>query len=174
MHRLERWNSIRYEIAAAVALTLYVQAATNFIYPAPDTSEATWRRHALLFWSESATSIRTIKECERARNAVPSGARAFIPDDAPQVQWYLRDFAQTDSADDANIVVKIGKTQSGSLAGNPDAPEFGFEEWWNPDFGKLTTIRAIRYLLTQRAWSDVEIRDLEIQVSKPGDAAEER
>ena len=90
------------------------------------------------------------------------------------MQWYLRDFAQTDSADDANIVVKIGKTQSGSLAGNPDAPEFGFEEWWNPDFGKLTTIRAIRYLFTQRAWSDVEIRDLEIQVSKPGDAAEER
>ena len=139
MHRSERWNSIRYAIVAAVALTIYVQLAINFVYPAPDTSEAPWRRHALLFWSEPATSIRTVKECERARNAVsPAGASAMIPDDAPQVQWYLRDFTQTDSPADANVVVTIGKTESGAVAGNPDAPEFGFEEWWNPDFRKLT------------------------------------
>ena len=76
-----------------------------------------------------------------SRNAVsPAGASAMIPDDAPQVQWYLRDFAQTDSPADANIVVTIGKTQSGAVAGNPDAPEFGFEEWWTPDFRKLTTV----------------------------------
>ena len=106
----------------------------NFVFPVPDTSEAAWRRHALLFWSVPATTIRTVKECERARNAVPTGARAFIPDDAPQVQWYLRDFTQTDSPADANVVVTIGKTQSGAVAGNPDAPEFGFEEWWKPDF----------------------------------------
>ena len=164
MHRLERWNSIRYAIAAAVALTLYVQVVTNFVYPAPDPSEASWRRHALLFWSVPATSVRTVKECARARNGAPSGAKVFIPDDASQVQWYLRDFTQTESPDDANIVVTIGKTQSGALAGNPDAPEFGFEEWWNPDFGKLTAVRAIEYLFTQRAWSDIEIRDLEITV----------
>jgi len=164
MHRLERWNSIQYAIAAAVALTLYVQITINFIYPAPDTSEASWRRHALLFWSVPATSIRTVKECDRARNAAPTGAKAFIPDDAPQVQWYLRDFTQTDSPDDANIVVTIRNTESGAVPGNPDAPQFGFEEWWNPDFTKLTTLRALRYLLTQRAWSDVEIRDLEITV----------
>ena len=164
MHRSERWNSIRYAIAAAVALTLYVQIATNFVYPAPDTSEAPWRRHALLFWSEPATSIRTVKECERARNAAPPGARAFIPDDAPQVQWYLRDFTQTESPADANIVVTIGKTESGAVAGNPDASQFGFEEWWTPDFSKLTTFRAIRYFLTQRAWSDVEIREIQIAI----------
>lgn len=169
MHRLERWNSIRYAIAAAVALTLYVQITANFIYPAPDTSEASWRRHALLFWSVPATSIRTVKECDRARNAAPTGAKAFIPDDAPQVQWYLRDFTQTDSPDDANIVVTIGETQSGAVPGNPD-PQFGFEEWWNPDFTKLTPLRAIRYLLTQHAWSDVEIRDLEINVKRPAPA----
>jgi hypothetical protein len=162
MHGSERWNSIRFALAAAVALTLYIQIATNFIYPAPDTSEASWRRHALLFWSEPATSIRTVKECERVRNAVPPGARAFIPDDAPQLQWYLRDFTQAASPDDANIVVTIGKTESGAVAGNPDASEFGFEEWWTPDFSKLTTFRAIRYFLTQRAWSDVEIRELGI------------
>ncbi len=169
MHRLERWNSIRYAIAAAVALTLYVQITANFIYPAPDTSEASWRRHALLFWSVPVTSIRTVKECDRARNAAPTGAKAFIPDDAPQVQWYLRDFTQTDSPDDANIVVTIGETQSGAVPGNPD-PQFGFEEWWNPDFTKLTPLRAIRYLLTQHAWSDVEIRDLEINVKRPAPA----
>jgi hypothetical protein len=164
MHGSERWNSIRFALAAAVALTLYIQIATNFIYPAPDTSEASWRRHALLFWSEPATSIRTVKECERVRNAVPPGARAFIPDDAPQLQWYLRDFTQAASPDDANIVVTIGKTESGAVAGNPDASEFGFEEWWTPDFSKLTTFRAIRYFLTQRAWSDVEIRELGIAI----------
>jgi predicted membrane-bound mannosyltransferase len=171
MHRLERWNAIRYAIAAALAITLYIQIAVNFIYPAPDTSEASWRRHAPLFWSVPTTSIRTVKECERARNAVSqAGARALIPDDAPQVQWYLRDFAQTNSPADANIVVTIGKTQSGALAGNPDAPEFGFEECWNPDFRALTIVGAIRYFFTQRVWSDVEIRDLQIQVSKPGGA----
>src|ERR1700722_7502978 len=167
IHGSERWNSIRYALVAAVALTLYVQIATNFVYPAPDTSEASWRRHALLFWSEPATSIRTVKECERVRNAAPPGARAFIPDNAQQVQWYLRDFTLAASPEDANIVVKIGKTESGAVAGNPDPSKFGFEEWWTPDFSKLTTFRAIRYFLTQRAWSDVEIRELGIKVSKP-------
>ena len=170
MHRSERWNSIRYAIAAAVVFTLYVQFAANFVHPAPDTSEAPWRRHALLFWSEPATSIQTVRECKRARNAVsPAGAAAMIPDDneTPQVRWYLRDFALTDSPAAANIVVTIGKTQSGALAGNPDAPQFGFEEWWTPDFGTLTMAGAIRYLLTQTAWSDVEIRDLEIAIPRP-------
>ncbi len=173
MHRSVRWDSIRYAMAAAVALTVYVQIVTNFVYPAPDTSEAPWRRHALLFWSEPATSIRTVKECERAQSAAADGASALIPDDAPQVQWYLRDFEQTDAAADASILVTMGKTQSGAAAGNPDVPQFGFEEWWNPDFGKLTVAGAIKYFFTQRAWSDVEIRELEIEVSKPGGAAKE-
>ncbi len=171
MHQSERWYSIRYAIAAGVALTLYVQLTVNFVYPAPDSSEAPWRRHALLFWSEPATSIQTVRECRRASNAVsPARASAMIPDDnqTPQVRWYLRDFALTDSPAAANIVVTIGKTQSGALAGNPDAPDFGFEEWWTPDFGTLTIAGATRYLLTQRAWSDVEIRDLEIAIPPPG------
>ena len=170
MHRSERWNSIRFAIAAAVALTLYVQFAANFVHPAPDTSEAPWRRHVMLFWSDPTTSIQTVRECKRARNAVsPAGASAMIPDDneTPQVRWYLRDFALTDSPAAANIVVTIGRTQSGALAGNPDAADFGFEEWWTPDFGTLTMAGAIRYLLTQRAWSDVEIRDLEIAIPRP-------
>ena len=170
MHQSERWNSIRYAVAAGVALTLYVQFAVNFVHPAPDTSEAPWRRHALLFWSDPTTSIQTVRECKRARNAVsPAGASAMIPDDneTPQVRWYLRDFALTDSPAAANIVVTIGKTQNGALAGNPDAPQIGFEEWWTPDFGTLTIAGAIRYLLTQRAWSDVEIRDLEIAIPRP-------
>jgi hypothetical protein len=63
--------------------------------------------------------------------------------------------------------VTVGKTQSGALAGNPDASQFGFEEWWTPDFRTLTIAGALRYLLTQRTWSDVEIRDLQVVVS-PG------
>lgn len=168
LHQSERWSSVRYAIAAAVALTVYVQVMTNFVYSAPDTSEAPWRRHALLFWSEPTTSIRTVRECARVRREVPaSGVSAFIPDDAPQVQWYLRDFEQAASAKSANVVVTIGKTQPGSMAGNAESSEFGFEEWWTPDFSALTTGRAIDYLFTQRAWSDVEIRDLAISVSLP-------
>ena len=141
--------------------------ATNFVYPAPDTSEAPWRRHALLFWSEPATSIQTVRECDRALDEAPADASAMIPDDAPQVQWYLRDLEPTDSAADANLVVTIGDTESGAVAGNPDALEFGFEEWWTPNFGALTVERALTYFFTQRAWSDVEIRDLKIAKSKP-------
>jgi predicted membrane-bound mannosyltransferase len=164
MHRTLRWTSIRFVIAAALALTLYVQIATNFVFPVPDPSEAAWRRHALLFWSVPATTIRTVKECERARAAVSPGATAFIADDAPQVQWYLRDLTQTASPDDANIVVKIDPPENGALAGNPDVPQFGFEEWWTPDFRALTISGAIKYFFTQRPWSEVEIRDLEIAI----------
>ena len=54
-----------------------------------------------------------------SRNAVSPGAHAFIPDDAPQVQWYLRDFTQTASPEDANIVVTIGKTRKRRGRGQP-------------------------------------------------------
>jgi len=168
LHRSERWSSIRNAMAAAIVLTLYVQIATNFVHPAPDTSEAPWRRHALLFWSEPTTSIQTPTECERARNAAPGAANAMIPDDAPQVQWYLRDLALTDSITDASIVVNIGNTERGAVAGNPDARQFGFEEWWSPNFHTLTAARAIAYFFTQQTWSDVQIRSLEIATQKPG------
>jgi predicted membrane-bound mannosyltransferase len=168
IHQLERWTSVRYAVAAAVAVTLCVQLTTNFVYPAPDTSEAPWRRHALLFWTEPTTSIRTVRECERVRREIPAtAASAFIPDDAPQVQWYLRDFEQTASPKSASIVVTIAKTQPGSMAGDAASGEFGFEEWWTPKFSALTAGRAIDYLFTQRAWSDVEIRDLAISVPPP-------
>ena len=66
-------------------------------------------------------------------------------------------------AEEANIVVTIGKTQSGAVAGNPDATQFGFEEWWTPDFQHADDVsRAIEYFFTQRAWSDVEIREIQI------------
>jgi hypothetical protein len=166
MHRSERWRSIRYAVAGVIGLTIYVQLTVNFVYPAPDVSEAPWRRHALLFWSDPATSIQTVRECARARNAVPpAGATAMVPDDAPQVQWYLRDYTPTASPDGASIVVTVGKTRSGSLAANPDAPQFGIEESWTPNFHKLTAAAAISYLLTERAWSEVEIRDLQIVIA---------
>ncbi|MGH7924751.1 MAG: hypothetical protein ACREQH_09205 [Candidatus Binatus sp.] len=167
-HQSARWGSIRYGLAAAAALTVYVQCVTNFIYPAPDASEAPWRRHALLFWSEPATSIQTVGECARVRAAVSSaGATAMVPDDAPQVQWYLRDLTATDSPEAASIVVTVGETQWGAEAGDPDGSRFGFEEWWAPDFHALTAARAIEFFFTQRVWSDVAIRNLEIAMAKP-------
>jgi len=37
--------------------------------------------------------------------------------------------------------------RSGSLVANPDAPQFGFEESWAPNFHALTPAAAISYLL---------------------------
>ena len=171
IHQWPTWDWIRYALAAVAAFSLHAQLLANFAYSAPDTSEAPWNRHALLFWSESATSIQTPKECARAANSVSfRGATATVPDDAPQVAWYLRDLAPADSPMSANLVVVVGETKSGALAGNPDAPQFGFEEFWTPDFHRLTLGAALRYFLTMRAWSDVEIRDLEIQLQRSAGA----
>jgi predicted membrane-bound mannosyltransferase len=167
MHHSARWDSIRYALAGAAVMTLYVQFLTNFAYSAPDTSEAPWNRHALLFWSEPATAIQVRKECARAENSVPiHGASVVVPDDAPQLGWCLRDLKRADNAASASLVVTVGPTRSGAVAGNPDAPQFGFEESWNPDFHKMRFTSAIRYFLTMRAWSDVEIRDLEILIQR--------
>jgi uncharacterized protein (TIGR03663 family) len=167
MHHSLRWPSIRYALAGVAALTLHVQFLTNFAYPAPDTSEAPWNRHALLFWAEPATAIQVRKECARAENSVPiHGASVIVPDDAPQLAWCLRDLPRANSAASASLVVTVGPTRSGGVAGNPDAPQFGFEESWSPDFHRMTIVGALRYFLTMRAWSDVEIRDLEILIQR--------
>jgi uncharacterized protein (TIGR03663 family) len=167
MHHSARWDSIRFALAGAAVLTIHVQFLTNFAYPAPDTSEAPWNRHALLFWAEPGTAIQVRKECARAENSVPiHGASVVVPDDAPQIAWCLRDFKRANDAASASLVVTVGPTRSGAVAGNPDAPQFGFEESWNPDFQKMRFTSAIRYFLTMRAWSDVEIRDLEILIQR--------
>jgi hypothetical protein len=167
MHHSVRWNSTRYALAGVAALTLHVQFLTNFAYPAPDTSEAPWNRRALLFWASPATAIGVRKECARAENSVPvHGASVVVPDDAPQLAWCLRDLARANNAASASLVVTVGPTRSGAVAGNPDAPQFGFEESWNPDFHRMTFAGALRYFLTMRAWSEVEIRDLEILIQR--------
>lgn len=170
LHRSERWPSIRYGIAAFAALTIWVQLTTNFICRAPNTNEAAWNRHALLYWQTPTTSLQTRKEFSRAAGSVTANGmtasilRAYIPDDAPQARWYLRDFAAANAPDAAAIVVTIVGTQTGSAPRNPEPGAFGFEEWWNPDYRLLTIGSAIRYLITQRVWSDVQIRDAKIEV----------
>ena len=178
MHDSARWVSIRIPLAAFAALTLYIQVMTNFVFPAPDASEKPWNRHALLFWSEPATTIQTPLECARARASVSSdSATAMIPDDAPQISWYLRSLAPTDIREAANIAVSIpDKIDSGAL-GNPSPSQFGFEESWTPAYDRLTVIDAFQYLFTQRVWragdqragdqNDVQIRDLDLVVRRP-------
>ena len=165
MFHSTRWNLLRYPIAALAALTIWVQLTTSFVFSAPNTNEAAWDRHALLYWDTQTTSIRTRNEFRRAVAAVAgTGATVSIPDDAPQARWYLREFAAAESPATASIVVTLGSTQAGSAAGNTEAGSFGFEEWWRPDYRRLTIGSAIRYFFTQRAWSDVQIRDARIEV----------
>ncbi|HYL60769.1 MAG TPA: hypothetical protein VEU51_18025, partial [Candidatus Acidoferrales bacterium] len=166
LHRSESWKSMRWAIAALAALTIWVQLTTSFAFPAPNTNEAAWDRHALLYWQTPATSVQTRRELRRAAAAVASGAGATvsIPEDAPQARWYLREFAAAPSPDTAAIVVTLGSTQAGSAAGDTEPGSFGLEEWWNPNYRCLTIGSAIRYFFTQRAWSDVQIRDARIEV----------
>ncbi|MDO8432584.1 MAG: hypothetical protein Q7S58_09265, partial [Candidatus Binatus sp.] len=168
MHDSIRWEAIRIPIAIAAALTIYLQVMTNFVYATPDVSEKPWDRHALLFWTAPTTTIETRRECARAASSVTAEASAaMIPAEAPQVAWYLRKFAPTDSRDAANIVVTIPEKTSSAAVGSASPAQFGFEESWTPAYDKMRAMDAIQYLFTQRVWNEVQIRDLELVVRRP-------
>lgn len=161
LHHLDAWRSIRYPLAALAALTLYTQALTGFIFAAPNSTEAPWARHALLFWSEPATSQQTPAECAHAAAQV-SGAdvTVFIPDDAPSIEWYFPSMDRATSPDDATIVVQI--TPPGASANSPRTDKgFVFEETWTPNLHALSLKSALQFIVDARPWSDVKVRDAE-------------
>ncbi len=162
LHHLDAWRTLRYPLAALVALTLYAQVLTGFIYPAPDSTEAPWARHALLFWSMPATSAQTPAQCARAQAQVSPDATVWIPDDAPALEWYFRSMNVADSPDAANIVARIAP------AANPDATRtdkgFAFEETWTPILHALSLKSALQFMFVARPWSEVQVRELDFQI----------
>src|SRR5260370_32136741 len=102
LHHTIAWSIIRYPLAMLVLLTLYIQMANNFVWYAPDASQAPWARTALLYWTDPATPLQTPVECPRVIALLPkAGASAFFATHSPVLRWYLRSLAPVAKADGA-------------------------------------------------------------------------
>jgi len=109
LHHTVAWSILRYPLAVLALLTLSVQVANNFIWYAPDASEAPWARTALLFWTEPATTLQTPVECARVIGQLPPHkASAFFASDSPVLRWYLRALTPAATAEGADAIVRPG------------------------------------------------------------------
>ncbi|HEY6394757.1 MAG TPA: hypothetical protein VIX12_05010 [Candidatus Binataceae bacterium] len=164
LHHLPTWNIARYAIAIVAVTTLYVQVMVNFVYPAPDSSEPPWARHALLFWSEPATSIQTPGECAHALESIPPDGAAMLPDGAPVMAWYLRGLSRTQDKANANLIASAAIAAMSASSSDQETYQFGIEESWSPDLRSIGARQAARFFFTSRPWNPVNLRDVEIQV----------
>ena len=115
LHHTAAWSILRYPLAVLALLTLSVQVANNFIWYAPDASQAPWARTALLYWTEPATTLQTPAECARVLSqAPPHGASAFFATDSPVLRRYLRALAPAAKAEGADAIV--GSAEPASLS----------------------------------------------------------
>ena len=160
------WPPARIAIAALGILTLYVAALVNFVYPAPNTAQASWRRHLLLYWTEPTTTIQTRHECMRILS-VPQNADAsfWAPPYAPQVSWYLNSMRAAPARPAAQIAIAVPPFSSSGPR------EFSLEESWNPDPAKLTLRSAVLYFALMRPWTDaITYNDLRVTEQTPAAA----
>jgi uncharacterized protein (TIGR03663 family) len=173
LHHTSAWRIIRYPLAALAALTLYVQVLTNFVYAAPNASEASWARHANLFWFDGATTVQTRDESARALEGItPADATVFFKDDhrdLPALEWYLRTLRPVDKRA-ATVVVE---PKPDSIGNDPDSGvrtfSFDSDESWSASSKGLDLSRALAYFFTARAWGPIETHQATIIV-KPGRA----
>jgi hypothetical protein len=170
LHHTSAWRIIRYPLAALAALTLYVQVLTNFVYAAPDASEASWARHANLFWFDGATTVQMRDESARALDGItPADATVFFKDDhsdLPALEWYLRTLRPVDKPDAATVVVE---PKPDSMATDSGVRTFSFDsnESWSASSKGLDLSRALAYFFNARAWGPIETHQATIIV-KPG------
>ena len=172
LHHTSAWRIIRYPLAALAGLTIYVQVLTNFVYAAPDASEASWARHANLFWFDGATTRQTRDESALALEGItPANATVFFKDndsDLPALEWYLRTLRPVDKPDAATVVVE---PKPESMANDPDsgirAFSFDSDESWSATLKGLDLQRALAYFFTAREWGPIETHSSTIIV-KPG------
>jgi len=174
LHHTSAWRIIRYPLAALAALTLYVQVLTNFVYAAPDASEASWARHANLYWFEGATTSQTRDESARALEGItPADATVFFKDndnDLPALLWYLRTLRPVDKPGAATVVVE---PKPDSMPNDPDSATFSFDfdESWSATSKGLDLPRALAYFFTARAWGPIETHVATIIVKRGPEVA---
>ena len=146
-------------------LTLCVQVANNFIWYAPDASQAPWARTALLYWTEPATTLQTPVECARVTGqAPPHGASAFFAADSPVLRWYLRALAPAATAEGATAIVGSVEPASLSEAQGLTTYEFELSDTWHPSWWSLSPQAALHYLASAHAWTPLDSRRVTIAV----------
>jgi uncharacterized protein (TIGR03663 family) len=165
LHHTFAWSIVRYPLAALALAALYVQVANNFIWYAPDASQAPWARTALLYWTEPATSMQTPVQCARVAGQMPPrGASAFFASDSPVLRWYLRALTPAATAESAAAIVGGVEPASLSQAQGVTTYEFELDDAWHPDWRTLSPRSALHYLLSTTAWAPLDSHRVTIAV----------
>jgi len=165
LHHTVAWSIVRYPLAVLALLTLCVQVANNFIWYAPDASQAPWARTALLYWTEPATTLQTPVQCARVTSqAPPHGASAFFAADSPVLRWYLRALTPAATAEGATAIVSSVEQVSLSQAQGFTTYEFELSDTWHPAWRSLSPQAAMHYLASARAWTPLDSRRVTVGV----------
>jgi hypothetical protein len=165
LHHSQFWGYGRYLIAAIAILTVYEQIATNFIHSVPDASEATWARHANLYWGKDATTIETAREARAILTQLaPGNLTVFIEGSwPPALRWCLRSLRPVGSIDQASVVIDTNQPRKLDLDPSRTV-QFDYSESWIADPAALDERRALRFFFLQQPWGDVVMRSAEIAV----------
>jgi uncharacterized protein (TIGR03663 family) len=181
LHHTYVWRFARYPVVMFVLVAVYVQVLSNFVYSAPDASEAPWARHANLYWRGGATTLQTRDRIAEALKPLsPADATVFLSGEwPPALRWYLRALRPALNPDTAAVVVDLAPATEGSA--DADKYQFDFEQSWEgPQVrtaGRDTAPRSfdgapapvgarqlLHYALTSRIWGHVEGRAVGITV----------
>lgn len=171
LHHTHVWRFARYPVVLFVLLAVYVQVLSNFVYPAPDASEAPWARHANLYWRGGATTLQTRDRIvEALKPPLPADATVFLSGEwPPALRWYLRTLGPALNPDAAAVVVDLAPATEGSA--EADKYQFDFEQSWEPQFRTVDARQLLRYALTGRLWGDVKASAVGITVRPPSTSA---
>jgi predicted membrane-bound mannosyltransferase len=157
LHHTVAWSILRYPLAVLALLTLSVQVANNFIWYAPDASQAPWARTALLYWTTPATTLQTPVECARVISQLPPHkASAFFANDSPVLRWYLRALIPAGSAEGADAIVGSTEPAALSQAQGLTTYEFELDDVWHPAWWSLSPRAAMHYLASARPWTPLD------------------
>jgi hypothetical protein len=173
-HHTNAWRYIRYVVATLVALTIYMQLLTTFVYFAPDASEAPWRRHASLYWGDGAATTQLRAQSAEILKLI-SAADATVAfngaaGSSALIHWYLRVLRPAAVAESATVAVSVGASATAGTSAD-HSYAFDFEESWQPRITTLDAARGIRYLLAARVWGPVTTRGVAITVRPGGGSA---
>lgn len=164
LHHTSAWRFVRYPILAFVLLTLYVQVLNNFVWTAPDPTEAPWARHALLYWREPATTMTTPEECEHALKTAGPKASVFFDAASPVLRWYLRALRPANDVRGAAVVVSA--PTGPNPAGTRESSKFTLQERWSPGMSGLDPLGTLRYIFAARTWKPLQSEDVRLSLRR--------
>jgi uncharacterized protein (TIGR03663 family) len=161
LHHSNSWRYLRFPLAALGLLTIYVQLLSNFVYLAPDASEAQWSRHANLAWREGATTLQAYEHCrEITKQLAATPATVYFRGTgaakAPALRWYLRSLTAARDPESAAVIVDVGGSAK-AVNDADDTATYAFDAelgWW-PSLSSLDTTRTLRYVLTAEVWEPI-------------------